>query len=222
MASKKYKGKPCVYCAKAVSTTDDHVFAREFFLPEQKQNLPKVPACGNCNNHKSRLEHYLTAILPFGGRHGDAARNLEMVPRRLEKNRRLHQELAQRRGDIWIKDIDGIDRSSMTLPFDRKKFLELCSLIIKGLVWHHWKVLLSDEHHFVKCVMCSPEDYQLVDTSIFRMQAKNRVTEDYGAGTFTYTGIQGIDCPQLTFWWLDIYGGIQFGGILLRPMNLRR
>lgn len=65
--SKKYKGKICVYCADAISVTGDHVFAREFFLETQRDNLPQVPACEKYNNRKSVLEHYLTTVLPLEG-----------------------------------------------------------------------------------------------------------------------------------------------------------
>jgi hypothetical protein len=44
---------------------------------------------------KSELEHDLTVVLPFGGRHPDAVANVSaMVPGRLRKNARLHKELA--------------------------------------------------------------------------------------------------------------------------------
>jgi len=74
--SKRFKNKLCVYCLKNPSTpTGDHIFAREFFMQDRRANLPKVPACKHCNNEKSQLEHYLTAVLPFCGRHPDASGN---------------------------------------------------------------------------------------------------------------------------------------------------
>ena len=47
------------------------MFAREFFLTDRRAQFPKLPACETCNNVKSKLEHYLTAVLPFGGRYTD-------------------------------------------------------------------------------------------------------------------------------------------------------
>jgi|ERR1700722_1420649 len=70
--SKKFKGMQCAYCLDAVATTVDHVFSREFFLVEDRGYLPEAPACKACNDEKSRMEHYLTAVLPFGGRHDQA------------------------------------------------------------------------------------------------------------------------------------------------------
>src|ERR1700722_4571914 len=92
--SKKFLGKLCVYCGRRPSTTEDHVVARGFFLPKHRDRLPKVPACAACNGDKSKLEHYLTAVLPFGSLHSEAASYLaSMVPQRLEKNLKLKARL---------------------------------------------------------------------------------------------------------------------------------
>ena len=72
----KFAGKTCAYCATQTATTADHVFSREFFLVKHRGNLPQAPACHHCNSAKSKLEHYLTAVLPFAGSHADAAENL--------------------------------------------------------------------------------------------------------------------------------------------------
>src|SRR5881394_1954463 len=100
--TKRFRGETCVYCAREqAATTGDHVFARQFFLSDDRVDLPKVASCERCNNDKSKLEHYLTTVLPFGGRLATASRILnEMVPGRLAKNARLHRELAANQGSI--------------------------------------------------------------------------------------------------------------------------
>jgi hypothetical protein len=141
---KKYKGKPCVYCGNSVARAADHVFARDFFLPDRRANLPKVPACHACNHAKGKLEHYLTAILGFGGRHADASANLiQMVPGRLVKNLALHRRLSNGLGRIWAQEGNLV--VPVTLPIDSDKIGELFRFIVKGLMWHHWKVLLGPE-----------------------------------------------------------------------------
>lgn len=93
--SKKFKDKRCAYCAERNAVTGDHIFAREFFLSAARANLPQAPICLECNNEKSKLEHYLTAVLPFGAKHKASLENLaSMVPKRLGKNARLHRELV--------------------------------------------------------------------------------------------------------------------------------
>jgi hypothetical protein len=73
MASKRYVGKTCPYCRVPNSTTTrDHVVAREFFLIEDRGDLPIVPACRACNQQKSALEHYALELMPLASRHPDA------------------------------------------------------------------------------------------------------------------------------------------------------
>jgi len=69
MGSKKYKGKPCVYCVDGISIDGEHIISRKFFPEEFRDNLPKAPSCKQCNSDKSKLEHYLTAVLPFSSDH---------------------------------------------------------------------------------------------------------------------------------------------------------
>ena len=60
------------------------MFAREFLLTDRRASFPKLPACETCNNVKSKLEHYLTAVLPFGGQHTDElVTSLKWSPRHL-------------------------------------------------------------------------------------------------------------------------------------------
>lgn len=116
--SKKFKNKTCIYCANATSETADHVFAREFFLLNQRDGLPKVPSCQQCNKEKSDLEHYLTALLPFGGRHENAKDNLKkMVPKRLKKNKKLHRELSEKKTYALSKEFDDINKKKYDLTY---------------------------------------------------------------------------------------------------------
>jgi hypothetical protein len=87
MKKRRLRDKLCVYCATQLAESEDHVFARQFFVENRRVNLPKVPACLACNNEKSKLELYLATVLPFGGLNPDARTILEQdVPRRLLGN----------------------------------------------------------------------------------------------------------------------------------------
>ena len=151
--SKKLKGKICIYCSKAAATTDDHVFAREFFLLEDRNNLPKAPACRKCNEQKSKLpQHYLTAVLPFAGRHDQAVDNLmQNVTRRLPKNRRLSKDLVGTMQPAWIREVSGLFLPTMTINFDSGKLEELLKLVARGLTWYHWKTYVGPEYYAASC-----------------------------------------------------------------------
>ena len=122
--SKKVKGKDYAYCpkVKAKATTDDHVFAREFFTLADRHNLPKAPACKKCNGDKGKFEHYLTATLPFAGRHAQAAENLQVgVPGRLGKNQKLSRELMGSLKPGWIRENGGLYQKTNIINFDNEK-----------------------------------------------------------------------------------------------------
>jgi hypothetical protein len=132
--SKKFKGKTCVYCGvEGASSTPDHVVARNFFAQPARANLPKVPACQSCNEAKSRLEHYLTTVLPFGANHEDANRNLiEEVPRRLSKNDKLFRQLRSGMVEGIATSWTGMPVPELSLPFEGDKLSSLFGQIAKG------------------------------------------------------------------------------------------
>lgn len=211
MASKKYRDKLCVYCVERKSTTADHVFCREFFLTEHRNNLPKAPACAECNGRKSALEHYLTAVLPFGGRHTHASVQLEtMVPGRVEKNQALLRQLqAGQRPALEMQG--GILLPTSTLPFHGESLESLFSMVVRGLIWHHFSVYLPAEY-FVKVFMATPEGEQAFDRNIFALNTPNRVHGNLGDGTFIYEGVQVVDTPASTGWRITAMGGVRLGG----------
>lgn len=206
MGSKRYKNKPCVYCASQQSVTGDHVFAREFFLLNHRGNLPQVPTCESCNNSKSELEHYLTAILPFGGRHRDSLETLtSLVPKRLAKNERLRRNLASRSSRVWSLE-NGICQRATAVPLEAGSIERLFGLIAKGLAWHHWKICFTEEHELRTLILT--QDKQQYFESIFRLNAAQRVQINLGGGAIQYEGIQGVGCPHVTAWRFTIYGGL--------------
>lgn len=200
-----------MYCSQRPSETGDHIFAREFFIVSRRDNLPQVPACSSCNGEKGVLEHYLTAVLPFGGCHTDAKVNLKsMVPPRLEKNESLHRRLKTGWTKFWTQKRSGLYLPTATVPFDGEKLEDLFVFIAKGLVWHHWGVLLEpncqvDVNSLTKRGESFFED-------LLNKRAKERVIQNVGEGTFEYHGAQAIDDPQISVWLFSLYGGLKTTG----------
>lgn len=210
MSSKRFKGKLCTYCSVRLAVTGDHVFAREFFLPEARASLPQVPTCDRCNNNKSKLEHYLTALLPFGGRHAHALENLaSQVPGRLAKNQRLARELNSGRGRIWHIEGD-ILQPTMTVPIDPQRTCELFAQIGRGLAQYHWGTYLQPDQKS-EALFLSNFGREFF-ARLFTMNARNKVQQDLGNATVSYSGVQAIDNPQLTLWRVHFYGGIVLSG----------
>ncbi|PPC83167.1 MAG: HNH endonuclease [Methylotenera sp.] len=206
MSSKRFRGKPCAYCIVNPATTGDHIIAREFFLPTARADLPQVPACEACNNHKSQLEHYLTALLPFGGRHADARDNLaNQVARRLRRNQKLARELDIGRGRIWTFELDELQQT-MTLPIDGDRLAELFAMVGRGLALHHFGVSLQ-EGQISGTIFPSAEGAVFYDW-VFQLSADNRITKSLGNGTVSYTGLIANLPLEVTMWRLHFYGGI--------------
>ena len=204
--SKKYINKKCVYCNLRISTnTGDHVFPRELFLVNRRNNLPKVPCCTICNNQKSQLEHNLLAILPFGASHPDALENITTnTPKRLEKNVKLHRKLQASVNQTFIKNNRGIFEPIMIIDFDMVQLFELFKYITKALAYFHFNIQI-DSRHSVKSFNAS----QTLN-NFFNGMRQNHIEQDLGNGTVWYRGIQAKDNEFLTLWEYRIYGGLNF------------
>lgn len=108
-----------------------------------------VPACAACNNTKSKLEHELVAVMPFGGQHADATETLAKVAARLARTVKLHTFLANtfrhvlhsRNGSPWVM--------KATVGVDATKLVNLYEYIARGLAFHHWGVYLPPDEFVV-------------------------------------------------------------------------
>lgn len=205
--SKAFKKKPCVYCGGLrQATTGDHVIARQFFLEKDRGNLPKAPACVPCNQEKSRLEHYLTTLLPFGARHPAATENLEtQLPSRLAKNRKLHRILADSFGGAPQPE-NQAGSVETRVPFEGEKLELLYGFIARGLLWHEWGVLLAQDD-VVYPISLAPAGEELF-RQLLSMNNQKRVSRNLGNGTFIYAGAQGTDYPGFSVWEFQFYAGV--------------
>jgi len=210
----RFEGEICVYCNLAPSAADDHVFARKFFLETRRdskvesERLPQVPCCHACNGAKAELESYAMVVLPFGGRHADGFENLSrLAARRLENkaNARIRRTLQASVGQSWIVE-NGVVRGAMTIDIDWAKVEALFVYIAKGLVWHHFNhQRLGADSFVVAHASIGPVGRTL--RHLRRLNSRDRIERDLGAGTFQYWGVQGVDNPQVTVWDFAIYGG---------------
>jgi hypothetical protein len=207
--SKKFKNKTCVYCTENLSSIGDHIFAREFFLKKQRANLPKVPSCQKCNNEKSKLEHYLTTLLPFGGRHDDAKKNLKrMVPKRLKKNAKLHRNLSAKMNSVWAQEDSGIYAKQRFFEIEKTAITELFEYIVRGLYWLHCNTILEKDA-YIKVLALSKYGEEYFDTNFISIKEFDHYSENYGSGTISYEGVKDPTNSMLSWWVFSIYGGLQ-------------
>jgi hypothetical protein len=208
--AKRPVNKTCVYCCNRPATTWDHVFARSFMPVARRANLPKVPACEQCNNEKSKLENELAAILPFGGRHTDARQHLTTaVPGMLAQNLRLHRELQEGASTNWVLNEKGTFDLAPSVPVAGDMVERLCAYIARGLAWKHWHVRFGSDCAVAAFVL-APKLGETMFNAILHTGSTHRANGDFGDGAFVYEGTQSADDPSLSAWIFSIYGGATF------------
>ncbi len=211
MASKQYKGKICVYCCKPESShTGDHVLARSFFLIEHRDNLPQVPACGRCNGEKSQLEHYLSTVLPFGGTQANAGRNIEQIAPRLAKNGALHRKLLAGMRGRWRSVNGGPFLYEMSVPLEGEKLVQLLRLIVRGLAFSEFGLILPAEQFVVEAAFWLPPISDRWEAQL--AMAGETVERNVGEGTFAYRAVRSRIDPEISVWRLQWFGGMQMQG----------
>ncbi|MGJ0486019.1 MAG: HNH endonuclease [Methylomicrobium sp.] len=207
MSSKKYKNKICVYCRESIASTADHVFPREIFQEHQRGNLPKVPACKSCNNEKSRLEHYLLSVLPFGATHGNAHQALSVdVIRRLERNRKLHRKIKAGFGYSYIPRQSKILEKRLSITLNSNALHDFVGYVARGLMWHHCERLLPLDCTF-RAFTPSPRGLDHV-TALFALNSPHRVQVNLGENTVRYKGVMSEVDEGVSVWAVQLFGGI--------------
>jgi hypothetical protein len=205
MASKRFKNKTCVYCAKPNSSTEgDHVIAREFFLIKDRGDLPQVAACKKCNNEKSKLEHYLATVLPLGGRHGEADVVREtLVPSRMNKNLKLKKQLFEN-PRYSISPATG-EPLGVLLPVHGEKIADLFKYILKGLIYHHWQMYVPEDKYFVTAGYLNEQGVIAFEERM-RLLKQHSICGNFGNDTFVYEGAKLIE--DASIWRMSLYGVI--------------
>jgi len=151
-------------------------------------------------------------VLPFGYRHPDALETLEtLVPGRLRNNRKLHAYLKA-------------NSTGQNIPFDGASMEKLFKLIVRGLMWHHWKLYINNETHSIRYSLLNANVAftRSFEEAFMRCPTREHVSEVVGNGAFCYEGKQEIDDPTRSIWRFSIFGDLVFGeGANSEPMPTR-
>ncbi len=205
----------CVYCRSNKSTTADHIFPRELFQVEQRDLLPKVPSCEECNNEKSKLEHYLTAVLPFGATHSNAKKALSIdAAKRLDRNRKLHKKLKDGFGYMRVPSEKGGFEERQAVNLDYEILHDLVGFIGRGLMWHHWGKYLPLNFSFTVFTP-SPSGMEIV-SDLLQMSSNLRVDVQLGDDTVRYKGVMSEIDEGLSIWAIQLLGGMTISDESLR------
>jgi hypothetical protein len=130
-----------------------------------------------------------------------------MVPRRLKGNAKLHRQLREHRGRTWTNE-NGIYIRASTVPIDANSLIDLFRYVVRGLVAFHWGTYLEPTDDITVVTLT-----ELGDKYFDRLLALNtdaRAKANLGQGTFRYEGAQAMDCPNISVWRIEAYGGVKF------------
>lgn len=209
MSSKLYFNKICVYCG-GKSVTGDHVVARTFFPDSMREGIPKVPACAACNGEKSKLEHYLATVLPIAGQHPVAKGiEIETVEKRLERNDALRRELD--RGYQRFHEYAPPETYISTFRYD--DLARYTALLARGLLFHHFRIVLSDDHISLGRVLPTHQSYSF-DALYQDEDVANQITivsNTIACGAFAYRGFAVNGDLYTSIWYIRMYGGLMLG-----------
>lgn len=210
--SKKYRDKTCVYCGRpGASAAGEHVFSRQFFPPDLRHDLPKVPTCEDCNTQKSGYEDYVLSTVAMGTLAPAAiGHHLSKLPRRLASNHRLHSELLAASSPIWLRAESGLVEPRIAVPIDSDRYDPLFKMIARGLIWHHWSVLLAQDAE-ISVHLPYPRAQHIFTESNFDKYHWRYVNRSLGGGSIDYAGWQSTEEPQCTFWRIILLGGVVMG-----------
>ncbi len=215
---KGFQNKTCVYCGReGVSRTADHVIARGFFPEPYRVNIPKVPACVECNNGKSTLEHYVLAVLPLGATHSGSAEYLNSsVKRRLDRNLALRRELGSGWRSRWVKDGTGPWMEGALVPFRTEILLDLCRYIVLGLAWHHWNLRLAGRVEN-KVDFFNRPGRDFLERIWSHPDLAHRVERHWGGDIFNYRCARMAGNSLSTVWEFWFFGNVALGGDPRQP-----
>lgn len=212
MGSKKYKGKPCAYCADGVSDDGEHVVSRKFFPVEFRANLPKAPSCGRCNGEKAKLEHYLTAVMPIPSGHVTGlGSQVREITRRLNANKRLKDELRSGIAPALFRSADGTVEVTDSIPFDPEKLREYYTYVVKGLTWYEWETVVPEDHA-IGVMLLTSHNYEIFCDHFLNVSAEFRADKSFAEGGLSYVGRKSSDGVGCNAWNIRLYEGFHVPG----------
>lgn len=206
---KGFKGQLCVYCRVGKSgPTGDHLVPRSFFPDKYRGNLPKVPACNQCNNTKSKLEHDLATRLPLGNKSPWAGSNLQnRIPPRLARNQKLARKLASGRAISWVKQDSGAMTPLLTIPFNEESYLKFFEYVAVGILYSHFNIYVPEGHRVLALNMSQWDNSW---SYLSQLRANSTGVESFADGGFKYQVGKSENNPLVFIGEFQLYGGLQF------------
>jgi len=129
------------------------------------------------------------------------------VPRRLERNQRLHRALAEGQSRVQVNDGGGV-AETLALPVESERISRFARRVIQGLHALHWGPIPQDA--WVGAGQLAPAGVEF-HHKLMHMGGI-RLRGDIGAGLFSYAALRSFEPPFISAWWLRLFGGMILAG----------
>lgn len=184
------------------------MFPKNWLQLVQRDIIPLVPACSQCDDEKSRLENYLVE-----------STTLE------QENVKVDQYFSTDFNDYSgsTPQADSIagpallmaSMSEQTMDFEQElgdqteiaKLEKLIGYIGFGLIWHHWQLYLPLDKIF-KVFTPSTYSIEILDKIIRRLTPSRVVQVDLGENVINYTGMISEMDEGISIWAIHLLEGI--------------
>jgi hypothetical protein len=196
----------CVYCGISGPLTKDHVPPKCLFPRPRPTDLITVPACETCNGSFSTDDEYFRiAMVAPATEHTDGARVWQEVRRRIRKQPKLRQTLVQSITPIEVRTKAGLYLgTTKALSLSTPRIHAVLHRIIRGLLWHHYGVLLP-----VSTAAFETRHNPDV-TPILPMLQADTVRSGVGGEVFRYRHGLTRESLMVSLWWTCFYATTTF------------
>lgn len=129
------------------------------------------------------------------------------VSRRLERNKRLHRELAASQTDIRTQEGDAVE-STIGFGIEADRVARYARWMILGLHADHWEPVPKGT--WIGAGVLAPAGQKFL-LEMMHMGSV-RLRGDVGDGLFSYAALRSFGKPYISAWWLRLFGGVMLGG----------
>jgi hypothetical protein len=225
----KKKKRLCVICNEKPATTDDHIPPKCLFASKDRINLIKLPTCLDCNNHSSKDDEYLRAILISRAdveenQNTDELRNALM---RSLSDPKQHgfQKLYSKA--IVVKKVfspAGLylgDHPVFSVDYGRLE--KVLSKVIRGLYYYHSARVLRNDYS-IKIIAeddlnLQPQKLKDFIKSKILFYVDKTVLHKIGENTFHYKYLLTKEDKCAGAWVLRFYGKVHFLALVLKNQD---
>ena len=134
----------------------------------------------------------------------------EKVALRLNKNKKLKSYLAKELERVWARSEHDLIFPTSSFPIDFEKLIPLFQMIIKGLIFYHWKAYVPSDY-IISIMTLTSEGLSLFKERILALSKGFHVQKKIGNGAFYYQGTRGSADPAFTAWYFSFYGNLNIG-----------